>query len=207
MTTTFKFARTAMLAAPLALAAGMATAGGLAQPVETVAPTPVAPAPAPMMRGSDWTGFYVGGQLGYGRIDPSVDTDPSEPDGALYGVHAGYMYDLGSIVLGAEVDYDATNIELDTPASELESVVRAKLRVGYDAGNFLPYLTAGAARATTTDGLDAETDGEFYGLGVAYKFGGSLIVGGEVLQHQFDDVATGVDVDATTATARVSFQF
>lgn len=208
MKTTLRLGCTTAIALPLILAGSFAAAGGLSEPVETVAPAPVAtPAPAPM-RGSDWTGFYAGAQLGYGKLDPSVTTDPTEPDGALYGVHAGYMYDLGNIVLGAELDYDATNIEFDAPPSELESVMRAKLRVGYDAGAFLPYLTAGGARATTNNALDGDTDGNFYGLGVAYKMTDSILVGGEVLQHQFDDVAgSGVDVDATTATARVSFQF
>lgn len=211
MKKTMYLGRTTAIALPLIMAGSFATAGGLAEPVETVAPTPVVtPAPAPMM-GSDWTGFYAGAQLGYGQLDPSLTgTDPAEPDGAVYGVHAGYMYDLGSIVLGAELDYDATNIEFDTPASELESVARAKLRVGYDAGAFLPYLTAGAARATTSGApLDGDTDGTFAGLGLAYKVSDSIMVGGEVLQHQFDDVADAgiTDVDATTATARVSFKF
>ena len=71
--------------------------------------------------------------------------------GALYGVHAGYMYDFGRIVAGAEIDWDATNINVDVPNSadgvDLDSVARAKLRLGYDAGRFLPYVTAGYARA------------------------------------------------------------
>lgn len=208
MKKTATLGRTTVFALPLMLAGGMAAAGGLAEPVETVAPTPVI-APAPVMMGSDWTGFYAGAQLGYGKLDPNVTTDPEEPDGAVYGVHAGYMYDLGSVVLGAELDYDASNIEFDTPASELDSVARAKLRLGYDGGAFLPYITAGAARATTTNVLDGDTDGTFAGLGVVYRMNDSVLIGGEVLRHQFEDVAdiAGLDVDATTATARVSFQF
>ncbi|WP_322889211.1 MULTISPECIES: outer membrane protein [unclassified Yoonia] len=210
MTTTFKFARTAMLAAPLALAAGMATAGGLAQPVETVAPTPVAPAPAPVMRGSDWTGFYVGGQLGYGDLTISAQPEQPDLDGLIGGVHAGYMYDLGSIVLGAEADYDLTDISAN--GQDLDSILRLKARVGYDAGAFLPYVTGGVVRANQSGGeSDAEFDGDFYGAGVAYKFSDSILIGGEVLQHKFyegDLEATpGLGVRATTATARVSFQF
>ena len=215
MTTTFKFARTAMLAAPLALAAGMASAGGLAAPVETVAPTPIAPAPAPMMRGSDWTGFYVGGQLGYGKVTISDDPEQSDIDGAVYGVHAGYMFDLGTIVLGAEVDYDLTSVEGRASFLgdvEVDDILRLKARVGYDAGAFLPYITGGVVRANVADDFgDLEGDGDFYGLGVAYKFSDSILIGGEVLQHKFyegdlEDLP-GLGVRATTATARVSFQF
>ncbi|MFA8442611.1 outer membrane protein [Yoonia sp.] len=208
MKMTTKFARTSMLAAPLALAAGMASAGGMAEPVAEPAPAPVAVAPAPVMMGNDWTGFYAGGQLGYGQLDPDATTDPSEPDGAIYGVHAGYNYDLGSIVLGGEVDFDLTNIEVDTPAAEVDSVARLKAKLGYDAGQFMPYVTAGVAQVQTTDGLDGDTDGSFAGLGLSYMMSDSLILGGEVLQHQFEDVAdSGVDIDATTLSLRASFKF
>jgi outer membrane immunogenic protein len=215
MSNTFKIARVAMLAAPLALAAGMASAGGLAQPVETVAPTPIAPAPAPVMRGTDWSGFYLGGQLGYGEVTSSPLAF-DEVNGAVYGVHAGYMYDLGSIVLGAEIDYDLTSIEGTSAlgATEVDDILRLKARVGYDAGAFLPYVTGGVVRANLTTESEAlgsiEADGDFYGLGVAYKFSDSILVGGEVLQHKFyegEEALVGAGVRATTATARVSFQF
>lgn len=209
---TFTFARTAMLAAPLALAAGMASAGGLAAPVETVAPTPMAPAPAPMIRGTDWSGFYLGAQAGYGEV---TGTNTNEDvNGAIYGVHAGYMYDLGTVVLGAEVDYDLSNIDNVGGNGDLDDVTRVKARVGYDAGSFLPYVTGGVARANVsgvgTPGQDLELDGDFYGLGVAYKFSDNILVGGEVLQHKFyesDAMNTAGTERATTATARVSFQF
>lgn len=161
MIKTFKFARTAMLAAPLALAAGMASAGGLAPPVETVAPTPIAP--APIMPSSDWSGFYVGGQLGYGKVTtPLISGFDDDFTGAIYGVHAGYMYDLGSIVLGAEIDYDLTSMELDYPdpnvtaggddfTAKVDSIMRIKARVGYDAGQFLPYITGGVVRVEASD--------------------------------------------------------
>jgi outer membrane immunogenic protein len=200
--------RKTFFAAPLVLMAGMASAGGLAEPVETIAPTPVA-APAPMMRGADWTGFYAGGQLGYGQLDPSITTAPTSPDGATYGVHAGYNYDFGDVILGGELDYDATNISLTSPASDVQSVLRAKVRLGYDAGAYLPYATAGVARVYTDGALDGETDGNFYGLGLGYMVSDTMVIGGEVLQHTFEDLPNnpGVDTDVTTASVRVSFQF
>jgi len=210
MKMTSKFARTSMLAAPLALAAGMASAGGLSEPVAAPAPAPVAVAPAPVMMGNDWTGFYVGGQLGYGQLDANIDTTPTDPDGALYGVHAGYNYDFGSVVLGGEVDYDLTDISISAPAvSDVDAVARVKAKLGYDAGAFMPYITAGYAQAQTSDDLDGETDGTFAGLGLSYMMSDSILLGGEVLQHQFEDVADvpNVDVDATTLTLRASFKF
>lgn len=208
MKTTSKMVRTSMLAAPLAIFAGMASAGGLAEPVPAPVPVP-APAPAPVFTGSDWTGFYAGGQLGYGQLDSDALTE--DPDGLLFGAHAGYLYDLGSWVIGGELDIDGTDIEDETADVALDTVTRAKLRVGYDAGNWLPYVTGGIAQARTSSGaaaFDTDDTGAFGGLGVEYRLSDSLRVGGEVLQHQFEDYdGTGVDIDATTATARVSFQF
>ncbi len=209
MKTTSKFARTSMLVAPLAMAAGMASAGGIAEPVAEPAPAPVAVAPAPAPMGNDWTGFYAGGQLGYGKLSSDQIADTDDPEGAIYGVHAGYNYDLGSIVLGGEVDFDLSNIEAEDPATEVDSVARLKAKLGYDAGQFMPYLTAGVARLQTAGALDGDTDGSFAGLGLSYLATDSLIVGGEVLQHQFEDVAdaSGVDIDATTLSLRASFRF
>ena len=47
-----------------------------------------------------------------------------------------------------------------------------------------------------------------YGLGFDYAVNDRWTVGGEVLQHQFDDFdATGNDFDATTLKAKVGLRF
>ena len=190
----------------LGLTAAPAFAGGFAEPIATppVAAPVIIAAPAPMS--ADWTGFYAGAQLGYGQLKSDAIVD--EPKDLLYGVHAGYLYDLGSIVLGAELDYDMTNIGFAAPAVDLDSVARFKLRAGYDAGAFQPYLTAGVAQATVSGALDGTSDGQFAGLGVDYQLSNNFRVGGEVLAHQFDDlVNSGVNVKATTLTLRASYNF
>ncbi|SFR37832.1 Opacity protein [Yoonia tamlensis] len=207
MMKTLKLVQSSMIAAPLVLAAGMASAGGLSEPVQTVAPTPVPVAAAPMMHSSDWTGFYAGGQLGYGRV--SSDDLVENIDGVTYGVHGGYLYDLGSLVIGGELDFEGTNGESVADDVQVDTIARAKLRVGYDAGDFLPYFTAGLAQANVTfSGSELSDTGGFAGLGAEYRVSDSIRVGAEVLQHQFEDFdGTGFDFDATTAAARVSFQF
>ena len=220
------FARTLLTAGAALVAAAPAFAGGFAEPIVAAAPAaPVVVAPAaPVAASGDWTGFYVGGQLGFGNltIDDNVDaTEDEEYDGALYGLHAGYMRDFGRIVVGAELDFDGTQItveddsDLTDDAVEVGSVARAKLRVGYDAGRFLPYVTAGLAQARlNTDNQDIEAllddsyNGRFIGVGAAYQLNDRFMIGAEVLRHNFEDAPIdSFDTDVTTATLRASIRF
>ncbi|MCF2872841.1 outer membrane beta-barrel protein [Octadecabacter sp. G9-8] len=184
----------------LALAAGPALAGNIDEPIITPAPAPMA-APVIIDTGSDWTGFYAGGSLGY--ADVSDTTAAFDADGATYGIHGGYDYDFGSFILGGELEFSGFDVE--DGANSISSVARAKLRAGYDAGAFMPYITAGVAEVDV-DGLDVTDTGAVYGLGLDYSYNDRVRIGGEILQHEFDDVG-GLDVDATTAAVRVSFDF
>lgn len=189
----------AVLASPLA-------AGGLSEP----APTPVVamPAPVPVMApAANWTGPYAGVSLGYGDVSGS-STIGDDMNGLTYGAHVGYLYDLGAAVLGAELEIMGADISDDTIGLDLDNVARAKLRAGYDAGAFLPYATVGYAHLTTGGAIEHDDSGYFYGAGVDYKVSDRIVVGAEVLQHEFNDyTGTGIDVSATTYGARVSYQF
>ncbi|SFS21199.1 outer membrane protein [Yoonia litorea] len=194
------------IAMPVAFAGTTTFAGGMAEAV--VVPAPVV-APVAPVASNDWTGFYAGGQVGYGQLDNDALDD--DTNGALYGLHAGYLYDLGSFVVGGEIDADATTIESASPGDgvELDSVARAKLRLGYDAGDWMPYVVAGAMTATTSGAVDGDGTGGFAGVGIDYQWSDNMRIGWEVLQHQFEDFADtdGLDIDATTATLRASFKF
>jgi len=194
----------AALIATAALA-GPALAGGPAIPV---AEPEIVPAAEPYVApGMDWTGGYAGAQLGYG------DVDASDPDGEGYGwlggVHAGYRWDMGSFVAGAELSYDKGSIDLVTPGDELDDVTALKLMAGTEVGNSLVYGTLGAAHANATiGGVDYSDSGLVYGLGFDRPLAGNWTVGGELLQHDFNNFdASGIDVDATTVKAKVALRF
>ena len=142
----------------------------------------------------------------------------------LGGAFAGYQYDFGQYVLGAEIDLNAANLDFDDDDffggdvfddEDVESEVtveqlhRLKLRVGYDAGNTLIYGVAGAAYAQAdVFGEDLSDSGYLVGAGVDYKVADNVVVGGEVVYHKFEDFDdTGVDADITSVQARVAFQF
>ena len=151
----------------------------------------------------DWTGFYGGVQLGYADVDGDAGLAGDE---ATYGVHAGYNYDFGSYVVGAEVDYDNADIDLNDGAANSDSLVRLKFKGGYDLGSTLIYATAGAVSADTSVG---DETGAFLGLGVAYKITDRYVIGAELLEHRFNDIGgtPGSDLDATTFNVRASIQF
>ena len=194
----------AAVLATLALT-GPALAGG---PVE-VAPeptiTPVYDAPA---ASADWSGFYAGVQLGYADVDSNGGG--LDGNGTLGGVHAGYRWDFGQYVAGAELDYDTANIDLGPVAGDtLDDVMRLKLMGGAEFGNSLIYATTGIARASATvGGADLSDNGYFLGAGIDYAIGERWTVGGELLQHRFTEFGgTTVDLDATTIKAKVALRF
>ncbi|MCU4653602.1 porin family protein [Roseibacterium sp. SDUM158016] len=197
---------TAALAALLAMGAFPALAGGVAEPAPAPAVIPVAPAPMPS---ADWTGFYAGGQLEYGDVDVSgVATDNGT--GALGGFFAGYRYDFGSYVIGGEIDLNLADIDLPGVGGTLDSVARAGIEAGFDAGPALIYGTVGAAYATVDAGANTlDGTGYFYGIGMDYALTDRVTVGAELLQHEFRDFdnTTGLDVDAMTFGINAALRF
>lgn len=71
----------------------------------------------------DWGGLYVGGQIGYGDSDASLDFPTNaglsgslSGTGMTYGIFAGYNLSLGNgIIIGIEGDYTGTDITADGP--------------------------------------------------------------------------------------------
>ena len=195
----------AALLATVAIASPALAGGPVAvEPEPTVTPV-IAPVAAP---GMDWSGAYAGVQLGYADVDSNGGG--LDGDGMIGGIHGGYLWDFGNVVAGAEVDYDSANVDLGTAAGDsLDDVARLKLILGTEFGRSLVYGTVGAAHASATvGGEDLSDTGWFLGAGMDYAVSDRWSVGGEVLQHQFDDFdGSGVDFDATTVKAKVSMRF
>ncbi|MFA7434486.1 MAG: outer membrane beta-barrel protein [Gemmobacter sp.] len=187
-----------------ALAAPAAFAGGIGE----APPDPViaAPAPVPVIAPSrNWTGGYVGAELGYGDLSGDVDGD-----GAVGGLFGGYTHDFGNWALGGELAYDKAGFDFDTGGGDkVKDLLRLKLRAGPTFGDTFVYGVAGAARARADIGGSSESDnGWLAGVGAEYALNESWTVGGEVLYHRFNDFAdTGLKVAPTTIQARASFRF
>jgi opacity protein-like surface antigen len=188
------------------LAASPALAGDLSPVTEAAAPAAPARASARLEDGR-WSGGYVGVQLSYGNGDANEAFGDDKSTGGFYGALTGYRHDLGRIVLGGEVSYDRTDITFPD-GTDIDNLLRAGAMVGYDLGDFLPYVAGGyAAASLVNDPLDFDDTyhGGFYGLGLTYRVTDRILIAGEVAQHRFD--ADGTEADLTTFTGKVTYRF
>jgi outer membrane immunogenic protein len=141
-----------VVASPCAFAAD-APAG---RPAVTVGPSPY-PAPYPYPYYSyNWTGFYVGGNLGV-AWDTSTLTDnfsgasiSTSSSGFVGGAQIGYNWQISpQFVVGVEWMFDGTSISSDTGAllavnQSVDWVTTLAARFGWAANNWLFYGKAGA---------------------------------------------------------------
>lgn len=191
----------------LLVAATPVLAGGVVPvPAAPAAIAPIAPA------GTDWTGAYAGLQLEYGSAE--ILNGPPDPDfdGTLFGGFVGYRYDFGTIVVGAEVDYVIGELTSTSPGT-VESFLRAGVELGYDAGPALVYATAGWVQAGLEGpgGNTFDELGHFYGVGLDYLLRDNIVLGVEVLHHDFNEISAGPpppqNLTATTFGLNVAFRF
>jgi outer membrane immunogenic protein len=110
----------------------------------------------------NWQGFYVGGHGAYLSSDTAY-ANPTTPtqslDGALLGLQAGYNWQLGNVVLGAEADVSFGNIKdavrdgnFLSYNGKIDTMGTVRGRLGYSFGAVMPYLTAGYAWANVEQG-------------------------------------------------------
>jgi len=162
-------------------------------------------APA-LAQSADWTGAYVGGEIGLGHFDANVPGGSVNNDDIIGGLIAGYDYDLGTWVVGGNVAVDIASISLPGTAASLDQLWRVGVRGGYKIGNGLLYGTGGYANAVLGHGRD--DDGYFIGGGYEYLMQSNFTIGGEVLYHQFDNFnGTPANFNVITYQIRGTFRF
>jgi outer membrane immunogenic protein len=139
-------------ASALALFVGLASAQAADIPPRTAMP---AKAPAYVAPVFNWTGPYIGinGGWGWGNSDFSGGFPGSaDVDGGLIGGTLGYNWQMGAAVVGLEGDIDWSDIRGSTPCTggvtcttrnHWLGTVRGRL--GYNGGQFMPYVTGGLA--------------------------------------------------------------
>ena len=156
-----------MLLSTVALAALAGTAFAADLPSRRAPPVYVPPPSIPVFT---WTGFYVGGQVGYefGRSTglASIGGVPlsagsASPKGIVGGAHVGYNFSTqsrgfgnfggGGLVFGVEGDVDGSNYKSNYLLGAVNDSTRqniqgsARGRIGYAFDRVLVYGTGGVA--------------------------------------------------------------
>jgi len=156
-----------------------------------------------------WDGAYIGGFVGYGfgtaadTVTPGIDD--IDLDGWTVGATAGANFSLGGgFVLGAAGDIAWAGIGgYDTGSStdfDINWTGAIRGRAGYDAGAFMPYLTAGLAFAGATSSYLGNDNSQVH-FGWTAGGGVEVAVADQIsldLQYRYSDYGTA---DYTTGTA------
>jgi outer membrane immunogenic protein len=172
-----------------------------------LAPRPYTKAPpAPVAVLYDWSGFYIGGNGGWGTSRTCWDVvgfgdGCHDADGGTAGGQIGYRWQTGTWVFGVEgqgnwADFKGSNISLltgiDTNESKIDAFGLLTGQIGYAANNVLFYVKGGAAVTSNryrvidtatgfpiTDNIDDTRWGAVVGAGVEFGFAPNWSVGVE----------------------------
>jgi len=160
-----------LLSAGLAVATltGAALPAFAADLPQAVEPVPsYDPVPAPSGR-FDWTGAYVGGNIGWvwGQFDNTFNATgfDRDTDGVTGGFHAGYNYAITpNIVTGLEADFQWSDQYTRGTVNGVSTSVNSgwnssfRGRVGYAFDRFMVYGTGGLAIANVEANAGGFTD-------------------------------------------------
>lgn len=161
----------------------------------------------------NWDGLYVGafvGGLG-GTFEEIDDGDEFDVSGWLAGVNLGANFTVADgIVAGVVGDIAWSNAESDDEEFAVDWTGSLRGRLGFDAGAFLPYLTAGLAVAGgEIDGANETHVGWTVGAGVEFAVAENLSVD---LLYRYSDYGTaeyfpGEEFGLTTHAVTVGLNF
>jgi outer membrane immunogenic protein len=150
----------------LAIAAAALIVGTASASAADLAARPYTKAPAPIAAVYNWTGFYIGAQVGYAWGDSSTRefvTATGLPtgfirdfnaDGFVGGGHIGYNWQFGQFVFGLEGDLEGADVKggyrlanLNGTDFRIDAQASIRGRLGVAFNNSLLYVTGGAAWA------------------------------------------------------------
>lgn len=148
----------------------------------------------------DWSGFYVGGSAGLtsAQIDWEIDGGEgfiASEDGSVHGsekpstgsIRVGYNDQVGSIVVGAELDYSLVNFDEFSSFdggegallhSDMQGFGSLRGRVGYATGNLLCFVTAGIALGDMEHQYDSQSSNSQSPVTESTSIAGGWIAGG-----------------------------
>jgi outer membrane immunogenic protein len=175
------------------------------------------PPPPIEYRAFNWTGFYVGAQIGYAFGDTKSDfgglANDYSTEGVVGGGHVGYNWQVQNIVFGIETDIEASDINgsgnssgfaHDTQVDWIGSL-RGRLGVAYDRTLF--YATAGWAYGDVSINSAAVSysdirSGYTVGGGIEHAFSPNMTMR---IEYRYTDLGEASASNVFTDTSNVDF--
>ena len=153
----------------------------------------------------NWSGFYIGGDFGYGGTTfKSTQSEPGnlgKAKGILGGVHAGYNWQVSSFVFGLEVDGSLTDHKTHISDNRFRNDVLASLRgrLGVTFNQIMIYGTGGLGlargKAISSSG-NKKRYSKFrpvLGAGVEWAFNSNFSVRAEFLDYIGNHTSIGAE--------------
>ncbi|HVT55890.1 MAG TPA: outer membrane protein [Xanthobacteraceae bacterium] len=195
-----------------ALAVLAVTTPALAADMAVRGPVYKAPPAAPLF---NWTGFYLGGHVGYGW----GDADGVDTDGWFGGGQIGVNYQFApNWVWGVEADISGGDINGSAGVSRFKTdtfgTVRARL--GYTVDRVMFYGTGGLAwadsKATFAGVSDSQTNvGWALGAGIEYAFAPNWSAKIEYIHADYGsdnyNIAPTTNIDLKTDTVKFGVHY
>lgn len=181
-----------------------------------------------------WQGASLGLLItgGWGWVDDSPVAGDFDFTGTMFGVEAGYAWQVGQLVFGVagdvspvgHFDGDESVAGVGDFSGRMDFVASLRGKIGIADGPLMAYATGGVAWAHAeldagpaggplTVSYDDDLAGWVAGGGLAFQVNRNVEIKAEVLYFNFDNafdgplVGDGVDLDLTTARVGVSYKF
>ncbi len=176
-----RFLRALGVGAILVIGGLRAATAADAMPPPPPLPPPLPPPsmlPMPVVQVFSWTGFYIGGNAGWGFTNGSgtfttaLGADPFtvKSNGFVGGAQVGYNWQMGPMVLGAEADFQGTSASGTVSATAGPAISATATtpwfgtlrgRLGYAFDSILLYATGGAVYGDSSWNGTVSTVGSF----------------------------------------------
>lgn len=182
--------------------------------------------------GYNWTGLYLGGQIGYGWGDVDASSAPVsgffnqsygyDMSGFLGGLHAGYNWQTPGLLFGIETDIEGSWLDGSgtgtlgsNHSADINWMGSVRGRIGLPMNSTLLYMTGGLAygEADINSPSVSYTDwrtGWTLGGGIEQAFSPNMTAR---IEYRYTDLGTfedGLGVDSTALTnsaVRVGLSF
>jgi outer membrane immunogenic protein len=150
-------------------------------------PARMATKAVPYLAVYNWTGFYVGANLGYGWARDTAGGASTNLNGVIGGGQIGYNWQMNNLVVGLETDFQGSGQKASASGVGFSVTERVRYfgtvrgRIGYAWDRTLLYATGGYAYTNvggdlTVGAVTASTNttksGYTVGAGLEYAFAG-----------------------------------